>query len=434
MKRREYLLAALKAGEYRRRAWLYSTFALIQEAPDAWKKEPYAYRVVQTPTGYFFVDPENNNELTQIDDATIGQPLFAVTEHIDLKAGDVPNLTKDLAPRVGNLLFNYIVVVYGLNSKLPFLEGKVTAGKIEDMILAKLKDTPENEADRKDSEIYVDDYLRFADAMFFLTCLSQICVPAATPKSMVPAPGIYEYRDKLIAEQPDRHNDPAFVAEVDAKLVAYDREYLKGDRSSDFYISGKSFDIVRKKRFGVIGAEKGIEENVSVKLIPKSLEEGWDIKHFPAMNDSLRTGSYNRGAQTVLGGESVKWLLRASSNIYIREDDCASEVGITRPVTMDNYKLLIGYYGIIGGKTVLLDEEKIRPFIGKYMVLRSPQYCHTEGTGYCKTCCGPMLSSNPTGLSMAVSDYGNAFLYMYMSAAHAKATKLAAVDIETAFT
>ena len=434
MNKYQFFLAAMRAGEYRRRAWLITALALIQEAPDAWREMPYPYRIVQTPAGYFFVDPENGNELTQITGVELGQPLFAVTDYIDLKAGDVPNLKKDLKARIGNVIYNYTAIVYALNSKLPFQEGKIKTAVVEDKIVELLADDPEDPSARKDTEIYISEYLEFVDATFFLTCLTQICVPAATPKSLVAAPGIQAYRDKLLAESPERHSDPAFVAEVDAKLVAYDREYLKGDRASDFYISNKSFDIVRKKRFGMHGAEVGIEESVGIKLIPKSLSEGWDINYFPEMNDSLRTGSYNRGAQTMLGGESVKWLLRASSNIRIAEDDCGTDHGITRPVTQENYKWFLDYMMVVGTKSVLIDEESIKPFIGKHAVIRSPMYCKTPKNGYCKTCCGPKLSINPTGLSTAVSEYGSAFLSMYMAAAHAKAVKLAALDIETVFT
>lgn len=39
------------------------------------------------------------------------------------------------------------------------------------------------------------------------------------------------------------------------------------------------------------------------------------------MIDSLRAGSFNRGAQTVLGGVAFKELLRASSNLRIGADD-----------------------------------------------------------------------------------------------------------------
>lgn len=434
MNKHEFFLTAMRASEYKRRAWLITALALIQEAPDAWKKDPYPYRIVQTPSGYFFVDPDKGNELTQISGATVGKPLFAVTEYIDLKAGDVPNLHKDLRVRIGNVIYNYCCIVHALNSKLPFQEGKVKTGAVEDKIVALLSDDPPEGQEKSKDSIYVSEYLDFVDATFFLTCLSQVCVPAATPKSMVAAPGIQAYRDKLLAEQPTRHSDPAFVAEVDAKLVQYDRDYLKDDRSSDFYINNKSFDIVRKKRFGMHGAEVGIEEGVGIKLIPKSLSEGWDINYFPEMNDSLRTGSYNRGAQTMLGGESVKWLLRASSNIGILADDCETTNGIERPVDKDNWKDYVGYSMVVGRSTVVIDEENIKPFVGKTAILRSPMYCKTPKNGYCKVCCGPKLSINPTGLSTAVSEYGSAFLAMYMAAAHAKAVKLATIDLETAFT
>ncbi len=434
MNKYDFFLAAMKAQEYRRRAWLITALALIQEAPDAWRKNPYPYRIVQTPTQFFYVDPDNGNELSPIEGGVPGTPLFAVTEYITLKPGDVPNLTEPLKARIGNVIYNYVTMVHALNSKLPFQTGRINAKKIEEKIVKIMVDDPLEGEERAKDKIYVSEYLEFVDATFFLVCLTQICVPAATPKSMVAAPGIHEYRNKLLAEQPDRHTDPAFVAEVDAKLVQYDRDYLKDDRSSDFYIKSKSFDIVRKKRFGMHGAEVGIEESVGIKLIPNSLSEGWDINYFPEMNDSLRTGSYNRGAQTMLGGESVKWLLRASSNISIAADDCETTNGIERSVDDSTMKSYIGYSMVVGKATVVIDEQNIKPYLGKTVILRSPMYCKTPKNGYCKVCCGPKLSINPTGLSTAVSEYGSAFLGMYMSAAHAKAVKLATIDLETAFT
>lgn len=437
MDKKSFLLAAMKAECFRRRPWLIAALSLIQEEPNAYLKDPYPYRIVHTPSGYFFVDPENELKLTEIKGCEVGKPIFSVRDHIDLKKGDLPNLHKDISECVGNIIYNWVVICWALNGKIPFMEGKIKTSMTEKFILEKLTDNPPEGKERSQDKIYIDEYLQFVDATFFLTCLTQICVPAGTPKSLVAAPGIHEYRNKLLAEQPDRHTDPAFVAEVDAKLVAYDREYLKNDRSSDFYINNKSFDIVRKKLFGMHGAEKGIEENVGIKLIPNSLSEGWDVDYFAAMNDSLRTGSFNRGFQTMLGGESVKWLLRASSNVSIKEDDCETNTGITRAVTKDNYKTFIGFHAVVGNKSVELTSDNVSQLVGKDAVIRSPAYCKTARrvpNGYCKVCCGPKLANNVTGLSTAVSEYGSAFLAMYMSAAHAKATKLATVDLDTAFT
>ena len=61
-------------------------------------------------------------------------------------------------------------------------------------------------------------------------------------------------------------------------------------------------------------------------------------------------------------------------------------------------------------------------------MVSSPMYCKLDKTDYCKTCVGKKLADNPTGLSMAVSDYGSTMLYIYMSAVHGKQLKLAKVN------
>lgn len=433
MNKAQFFLAAMRAEEFRRRAWVISAFALIKEAPDAWKKEPYAYRIVQTPSGHFFVDPDNGNELTMIADAKAGEPIFEIKGQIALKAGDVPNLSTALTTSYGRLLFNYTAVVYPFKTKIPYMNEKVTPDHMEDLILVRLKDDPQDDVARNDKDIYVSEYLLFCDAMFFLAGFTQLCVPAATPKSMVPAPGIAELRDKLVAENSERLHDPAVIAKIDADLVAYDRAYLKGDPSMGFLIGKKSFDIVRKKQFGMHGAETGLSEGVEVELIQRSLSEGWDIAKFPAMNNSLRAGSYNRGAQTMLGGESVKWLLRASSNITVKADDCGSRLGNTVHIHGKNTDFLIGFHVITPeGSVAVPDEEAAKKYVGKTVMVRSPMFCQLEKTDFCKCCVGERLAANPTALSAAISEYGSAFLSIYMAAAHGKALQLAHMNFKTA--
>lgn len=440
MNKAEFFLAAMHAEEFRRRAWVISAFSLIQEGHDAWKKDPYAYRIVQTPSGHFFVDPDNGNQLTMIADAKAGEPIFHVKEHVSLQLGDVVNLQTALTSTYGRLLFNYTALIYPFGGKIPYVNQQITPSQLEAIILPRLKDdlkegeVPEIQArSLSGRDIYVSEYLAFCDAMFSLAGLTQLCVPAATRKSMVPAPGIKELRIKLIAENKDRLHDPAVIAKIDAELVAYDRAYLKDDASMGFLIGKKSFDIVRKKQFGMHGAETGLSEGVEVELIERSLSEGWDISKFPAMNNSLRAGSYNRGAQTMLGGESVKWLLRASSNITAKADDCGSRMGNVVKIDGKNLDFLIGFHVVTDtGSIEVPDEEAAKQYVGKTVMVRSPMYCQLEKTDYCKCCVGARLGANPTALSSAVSEYGSAFLSIYMAAAHGKALQLAHMDFKTA--
>lgn len=441
MNKLDFFLAAMAAGEFRRRAWVFSAFSLIREEPDAWKKNPYPYRIVQTPAGVLFVNPNNPQELESLEGVKVGEPPFAIKEHVVLTKGQVPNLVDhaQVETTYGNIFFNYTAVIWPFSKnmqagtcKLPFLLGRVSASQIEELILPRLADDPKagEEGNDPGDKIFVSEYKKCADAMFYLAGFTQLCVPGATEKSMVAAPGIHELRAKLLAENKDRLHDASVVAQIQKRLIDYDRAYLKGDPAENFLISKKSFEVVRSKQFGMHGAEMGLAEGVDVKVIPTSLSEGLDVDHWDTYNNSLRAGSFNRGAQTMLGGESVKWLLRASSNITVTQKDCGSAMG-NEVVTKDP-SWLIGFSVVTPKGAELVTKDNVGSYLGRKLVVRSPMYCKLDKTDYCATCVGERLAANPTALSAAVSEYGSAFLSIYMAAAHGKQLQVAKMDYLTA--
>lgn len=439
MKKLDFFIKAMQAGEYRRRAWVISAFSLIKEAPDAWKKDPYPYRIVQTPGGHLFVDPESGNQLSSIDGTAGDQAPFQIKDAVTLQPDSVPNLTETIESTYGNLLFNYTAVVFPFGNKIPYVQGRVSPSQMEDMILPRLADDPKEgdtvvKAMGQTAPIYVSEYLAFTDAMFYLAGFTQLCVPAATRKTMTAAPGIQELKERLLEENKDRLHDAAVIAKIQRELIAYDRAYLKGDPGENFLIGKKSFEVVRSKLFGMHGAETGLDEGVDVALIKNSLSQGWDVEKFPEMNNSLRAGSFNRGAQTQMGGEAVKWLLRASSNISVKQDDCGARLGKVVDVDGDNYKRLEGFYVLQARGDLLIDKENSSSLVGKQVQVRSPMYCKLDATDYCKHCVGEQLGNNPTGLSIAVSEYGSAFLDIFLKAAHGKQLMLAPMDYKTAIT
>lgn len=441
MNRLEFFLAAMAAGLYRRQSWVISAFAIVSEDPNNWELDPHPYRIVQQPTQAFYVNPDNNKELLPIEGTKGGEPPFTIKERVQLKAGQVPNLSADVETIYGNILFNYIAVVWPFGTKIPFMTGRVSADQMEKIILERLVDDPKSDMSdtglvaktiSKAQPIYVSEYLKFCDAMFYLGGFTQICVPSASAKALQPPPGIEKLKARLIEENKDRLHDPATIAKIDAELVAADAEYLKGDESEGFLITKKSRNIVRRKLYLMHGAEAGFGDTTNVELVQNSLSQGWDISKFPAMNDSLRAGSYNRGYQTMKGGEAVKWLLRASSNLAVTEEDCGTKLGLVVTITDDNKSRYMGFNVVTEQGYELLTEESIGRYINKVVMVRSPMYCKLDKTDYCACCVGPRLAANPTALSSAVSAYGSAFLDIFMSAAHGKALLLAKMDYKRA--
>ena len=135
----------------------------------------------------------------------------------------------------------------------------------------------------------------------------------------------------------------------------------------------------------------------------------------------------------MLGGESVKWLLRASSNIMVAQEDCGTRLGNLVEVTNDNYKRLTGFWLVSGTTdTLVTDNEAAGKYLGKVVTVRSPMFCKLDKTDYCSRCVGKRLSDTPTGLSSAVSEYGSAFLGIFLAAAHGKQLTLAKMNYKTA--
>ena len=447
MNKRDLFLKAMKAEVFRRTAWVISAFTTIAEDSDAWKKNPYPYRIVQGPEANYFIDPENTSQLLVIEDAPLGQPIYQMKEAITLQPGDLPNVVEAVNTNYGTALANVICLCWPFGSKIPYIAERFSAKQLEKIIAKRLKDNPKDPTERDDYHIYVDEYLKYTDAAFSLVAYSQLCVPAHTEKSLIQCPGIYDLRDKLLEQYKDRLHDPSVIAVIDSALIAYYKDWLKGDDSLGFLISKKSIDIVRKRLFMMHGAETGLEEKVDVVLIKNSLSQGWDMNAFPAMNDSLRAGSYNRGQQTELGGVAVKELLRASSNLRITEDDCGSVLGVDILAEKGEEDKLVGFTAIerwstktamsAGGPQVTYQQTKITDenvgnYLGKVVTLRSPMFCHLEKTDYCRTCVGDKLATSPTGLPTVVSAYGSTFLSLFMSAAHSKGLSIAKMDFQKA--
>jgi hypothetical protein len=435
MDKASLFLAAMNAGLYKQKVWIIRAFSLTRESPDAYLDDPYPYRIVSLPNGYHYVSPNDPKLLVRIPDALIGTPLYKFKEVIHLPAGVVPTVNEPLDTLYGNVFVNYATVLDPLKGKIAFQVGSITATGMEKLILPRLVDDEKvlasKETDPLKQLISVSERVDQANAMFYLTGFTQISTPSATEKSMVAAPGILELRNKLLLENKDHLDDPAVIAKISAELVKFDKAYLAGDRSSDFLIdTGKSFNVVRAKRFAMIGGQKGLATTMDFDVVQNSLDEGWDLSAFATMNNTARAGSYDRGAETQLGGESVKWLLRASSNINILiNTDCGTKLGMPQLITLDKHNT-IGFSVVTERGAVELTHENYGEYLGKRVMVRSPMFCQSRLTDFCGVCMGPRLSASPTGASNAIAHYGNTFMALSLKSMHGKALKVVDMNLD----
>jgi hypothetical protein len=420
MNRRELFTLAMLADNYKRLDWIYSVFCLTKGEQTI--EEDYPYRITADPSGYSFRN--DTGEMVHIDDAPAGQPIYSLKEVITVTSADILTASGEITTTYGELLTNYILLVYPFGNKLPYMSGRFSVGKIEELILPRLVDDTEDEV--KDPKvIYVHEYIKFADSCFYLTGLSQVCVWAATEKNMTAPDGLKEFKAALLVEYKDRLSDPEAIAEMETKLVAFDKAWRGDDPGNNFLLSKKTVNVVRKKKFLMGGGEADISGSGKMTLIQNSLEEGWGAATFPVMNNSLRMASYSRGAETMLGGVEVKWMLRASSNSSVTKDDCGSLLGVPKLVTSTNLKSLVGLSVVSKTGAILVNDlEAAGSYLGKHIMVRSPMYCKLDRTDFCKVCVGKRLAETPNALSSAVSSYGSAFLTLSLMAAHGRALEV----------
>ena len=426
MDKYSYFIAACKAECFLRKAWVLSTFAITEEPIDAWQQDPYPYRLVRQQGQLNYVDPATH-QLMPIDGDFTDTPAYRFKEPCTVQPGDALNLKTKVESRYGTLLFNWVCLCWPFKDKIDYQNDvPVNVPAVEAIIEQRLTDDPDDLAQATDpNAIYVFEYERYLEAMFNgLTGYTQLCVPSATRKTMTRDPRTEAYRKQLLEENKDRLHDPAVIAKISKALVDFDKEWMKGDEGMGFMVSGKAFDVIRMRTQMMFGAEAGFGGAESMELITKSLSEGWDINKMPVMVNTLRVGSYNRGADTALGGAEVKTFYRLFQNAKITVEDCGTQLGIEKLVTRENLKRLTGYYYLNGNKTLPIDES----CIGRRVLVRSPATCMAPGTDYCQRCMGDTNAKYPAGLPSAASDVGSQFMYMFMAAMHGKALKVAHYD------
>jgi hypothetical protein len=438
MLKRDLYFAALTAGAHYRKAWVLAAFSVTRYNPQQGVK-PYDIRYLKDRTEVYAMDPEGNWawEPVQIEDGVNMQayiPVFKAGEKIDIIAGEVPNLKVDVKDTTyGDILFNWRVLVYAFGPLFDYQVGPVSIKKIEAVLAERMQDDPLPGEHWDESVIYVTNYLKFGQAMSDLAGFTQLWVPAATERSLQTDPRIRQRRTELLEEHKERLHDPAVVAQIQNELVQMDRDWIKGDPSEGFFLNDKVYNTARKRMFLIHGPEAGFNEGGNAELVVNSLDEGWDMSKLPVMINSLRAGSYYRGALTALGGESVKFFLQIFQNTYISEQDCGSTLGMVKFVDSD-YSNFVDMYRITKDGTELMTKEIVDKHKGKWVVMRSPMFCRTGHSDYCETCMGAKNSENKLGLGAQAAAVGSLFMGIMMGSAHAKELKTAKLKVETFLT
>lgn len=432
MKKSELFKRAMFEELYRSKKWVITAFSIFKS--DQNYPDPYA---ISNSENIWFVYNPDIKDYEPITDEQgknipIHEAVFKFNETVTVFGEHVPNLKEaNIVTTYGKLLANYILLIYPFNDKLPYINDEFKIGKIEEMIKEKLVDkySPDYEDPTK---IKIEEYKEFVKAVGQLEGFATLCVPTVTEKALTTNPKTKEVIAELKEKYKGQLNDPLIIAKIDAEVEKLDREWLKGDPSERFFIKDKPYQVTRKKMYGVYGGEAGLGDGSTMDFIDKPLTEGIDVEKLPAMINSLRSGSYDRGTQTALGGVAVKQFFRVFQNSNIVEKDCGSTIGIFRDVRKDNVKRFIGFYHLVNKKSIFITEDIAKTLIGQRIEMRSPATCKTPQTDFCETCMGESNSRNKQGLGAAASDVGSNFMYMFLQSMHGKSLKIEKLDLKSA--
>lgn len=448
MQIRDYFMLGLNNGLHMKRQWMNILFSIVYNINEY--EHHYNYRPYKDDQGLFYFVPGTNNQKEYIDGYVEGVAPLHFRDAITIAPGDIANYKgpKPAVTTYGNVFVNHLCSVIPFGDIFDFQFGLFDLKKLESGILKRMVDDPPDNNDpdirAPDGKIYVSQYVKFAEHVLTLPAYSDGVVTATTAKSLTASPERNRVRDKWIADNPDRLTDPAAIAELSALLKEVDDAYLKGDDSEEFYKSKKKLEGARKKVHYMFGAESAFSDGTKVELIAKSLEEGIDMDKLPVMFNSLRAGSYNRGKQTALGGESTKTIYRMVGTARIVEQDCNTHMGV--PVFLMPFiaKELIGYGMVENGKTTLLTSDILQARMGTLIDVRGPMTCKSgrdidkgilgKGKNICAVCAGEALAENPNGIPAAAAGVGGRFLSLFLAKMHATVLRTVEWDMRTRIT
>ena len=398
MNKQAYVLQAIRDNKHLLRGWLIAMLGILPA--DTMMAD---YYLKTDKDSLYSIDTDG---ITKLEGYTHGTPYLDKNEQITLLKGDLPMVHTDVLTTYGILIINALCIEYPYEGIVPYINGVITPGILNKVAYNALKS----------GTVTVDAHIRFENSISALASLSQTVVPSASRRSITPNPLVPKRKAELLAQHASKLHDPAVIANIQTELVNLDKEYLKGDSSTGFFIKKKSMNMARLRTMAMYGAEPDFHDESKISVIENSLTEGWGIDDMATLTNSARGGSYSRSASTALGGAEVKTTARVFQNYTISQDDCQTPNGLEVNFNQDNYLNFIGRYVL--NTEVPLTELTCKELLGKPVYLRSPAFCLTDGTSICKYCIGDTVTDSEVGINALATTVTSAFLSMFMSLVH----------------
>lgn len=428
MKKYDFFIEAMKNRAHYKRAWMLQALSVVFSPAS---EVPWAIRHKNKRVEGFVPNQEGGYGWEEIEGCEYLEVPFVWSDATGpVKAGDVENLKKDLVNSTwGELLANSRILVYAAGDLIPYMEGVLHPERLEEYVVANLETAPKG-GELEPGKFYVANLRRLGKAIGDL-CGYDLLIPSIGIKALQAPPNNAELKKKLLEEHKDTLNDPVSQTKIQDELVKNYKEYYKGDASEGLFFKGKTVATALKRMFLIHGPESGFKEGGRATLITTTLDDGLNLDYFPDMANSLRGGSYSRGALTALAGTDVDLMGRNFQAALIQKGFCGTTQTVSTVVNKRHHLRWI----LKDGNRVQLDTDTLNAMIDQTVEMYDPGYCiqgvKDESNDVCEYCIGGRMAQYPTSIGASVQERLAFMMSAMMASAHAKQLKTNPLNLKT---
>lgn len=417
----EYYIEALRENAVVRYNWVLSMFAIMKEYTAT---EEYDIEVVD---GYYHY--LKDGELINLDLKYVqNTPMLDYKDKLELPAGGLINQPKALTTTLGRAFANQVMLGYPFGDTIEYINTKFSIRDVEGYYVGLMV----KDGDLKPGKVSVSQSLLCKRGCELMGQLTRVLVHSATPKNIVKPVGIDAYKKKLLNQYKKEGKDintPLVMEEFNNALLKFDEEYLKDDPSNGVYVSGKVKNMSRLKVHMAYGAEKAWSSTTDQPSITRSLEEGAisNKSELVTLNNTVRTASYSRGTEIILGGVTATLVSRIAGHLRVIMKDCRTKNTLSIRVREGEAKKFIGRTIIKAGKPVLITDKDLASIDGKQINLRSVTTCGNPVV--CMICAGEAMSARREGLGLFAFGVSSKIVKASLKAFHGGALSSTKMDL-----
>ena len=417
MDRREWYVKACQAGAWKRLIWRLSIFTVSIFPED---KEPDEYDIdYRDKDAYTYI----GGEWVKLTGVPKDESIFVPETVITLNSDEYPRLKETIKTTAGRYLYSWMVLQYAFGDKFLYTNTELEPNEFSRRLYGMCLEYDDSDLEGKDvaDVVYPSQVGRFVQAVLETAPMCMGIVPTGTLRSLETHPDMYKVRDELLLKYRDELDDPAVIVKIQKTLDDLDAEWLSGDQSIDFFRSKKS-RMRRRKLFIMHGIESAFRTDGKYDLITTSLIEGGDLNKLVAKFNSVREGSYDRGAETAKGGEQVRIIQMIFQNHKIVPGDCGTKLFYRAYITPINVTRYVGMTEVIDGKRSTLTAERLKSRVGKYVDIRRPILCQMPHVDTCAGCASAAKAEQPRAVAADIASGASNVMGAAMSSMHGSDT------------